>query len=227
MPPYLTMPLLDRVLIPYQNGEPADFHLVVWYLSGLASAAILAWLLDWARLYVLARVSERISADLRVRTYAHLQRLSLEFFGGKRTGDLISRVSSDTERLCNFLSLNLVDFGTDSLMIFMTAGILLSIQRAAGFGGAVSVSAHRVAGLSSSRPAVARLPATGRRLGGDDQCAGGHDPGHARRQGVCPGRARDRSVPPQQRARLQRQRPRQPLVGVLRAARDALDNRWA
>ena len=70
VPPYLTMPLLDRVLIPYQNGEPADFHLVVWYLSGLACAAVLAWLLDWARLYVLARVSERISADLRT---AHLR----------------------------------------------------------------------------------------------------------------------------------------------------------
>jgi ATP-binding cassette subfamily B protein len=128
VPPYLTMPLLDRVLIPYQNGEAANFRLVVWYLSGLAGAAFLAWLLDWGRLYVLARVSERISADLRVRTYAHLQRLSLEFFGGKRTGDLISRVSNDTERLCNFLSLNLVDFGTDLLMIVMTATILLTID---------------------------------------------------------------------------------------------------
>jgi 2-hydroxy-3-oxopropionate reductase len=28
-------------------------------------------------------VSERVAADLRRRTYAHLQRLSLEFFGGK------------------------------------------------------------------------------------------------------------------------------------------------
>ena len=37
-------------------------------------------------------------------TYAHLQRMSLEFFGGKRTGDLISRVSTDTDRICIFLS---------------------------------------------------------------------------------------------------------------------------
>jgi ATP-binding cassette subfamily B protein len=128
VPPYLTMPLLDRVLIPHQNGQPADFHLVVWYLAGLAGAAVIAWGLDWGRLYVLARVSERISADLRMGTYAHLQRLSLEFFGGKRTGDLMSRVSNDTERICNFLSLNLVDFATDILMIGMTAAILLTID---------------------------------------------------------------------------------------------------
>ncbi len=57
-----------------------------------------------------------------------MQRLSLEFFGGKRTGDLIARISNDTERLCNFLSLNLIDFGTDILMIVMTAAILLSID---------------------------------------------------------------------------------------------------
>lgn len=128
VPPYLTMPLLDRVLVPFQNGLPADFRLVPWLLAGLAGAAAAAWLLDWARLYVLARVSERVSADLRNRTYAHLQRLSLEFFGSKRTGDLISRVGSDTDRLCNFLSLNLVDFATDSLMLVMTAVILLAID---------------------------------------------------------------------------------------------------
>jgi ATP-binding cassette subfamily B protein len=128
VPPYLTMPLLDRVLIPHQNGVPADFSLIPWYLAGLAGAALLAWFLDWGRLYVLARVSERVSADLRSRTYAHLQRLSLEFFGGKRTGDLMSRISNDTDRLCNFLSLNLVDFATDTLMIAMTATILIAID---------------------------------------------------------------------------------------------------
>jgi ATP-binding cassette subfamily B protein len=128
VPPYLTMPLLDDVLIPHQNGKETDFGLVWWYLGGLAAAALLGWVLDWSRLYVLARASERISADLRAQTYAHLQRLSLEFFGGKRTGDLISRVSSDTERLCNFLSMNLIDFFTDSLMIVLTATVLLTID---------------------------------------------------------------------------------------------------
>ena len=63
----------------------------------------------------MAYVSERISADLRNETYAHLNRLSLDFFGGRRTGDLIARLSTDTERLCSFLSDNLVDFATDVL----------------------------------------------------------------------------------------------------------------
>jgi ATP-binding cassette subfamily B protein len=128
VPPYLTKPLMDNVLVPHQRGQGGDFGLVKWYLGGLVIAAVLHWLLDWAKLYVLAWVSERISADLRSRTYAHLQRLSVEFFGGKRTGDLIARISNDTERLCNFLSINLIDFGSDILMILMTSAILLALD---------------------------------------------------------------------------------------------------
>jgi len=128
VPPYLTMPLLDNILIPYQSGKEVDISKVWWYLSGLAGASILAWILSWSRTSVLAWVSERISANLRNNIYAHLQRLSLEYFGGKRTGDLISRVGSDTDRICYFLSIYLLDFGTDVLMILMSAGILLSIN---------------------------------------------------------------------------------------------------
>lgn len=128
LPPYLTMPLLDDVLIPNQNGQPTNFALVYWYLAGLFGAALLAWLLDWARSGVLSWVSERVSADLRQRTFAHLQQLSVEFFGGQRTGDLIARISSDTDRLCNFLSSHLIDLATDTLMIVMTAAVLLSID---------------------------------------------------------------------------------------------------
>ncbi len=128
IPPYLTMPLLDRVLVPYQEGKPVQTSLAVWLLSGLAAAATVTWLLEWARTYVLAWVSEWISADLRNKTYGHLQWLSLEFFGGKRTGDLMSRIGSDTDKICNFLSVNLIAFGSDLLMIVMTAVVLFTID---------------------------------------------------------------------------------------------------
>ena len=88
-------------------------------------SAVLAWLLNWARLYVTSWVSERIASDLRTQTYSHLQQLSLEFFGGKRTGDLMSRISTDTDRICVFLSVSLVDFVSDVVMIVMAAAVLL------------------------------------------------------------------------------------------------------
>ncbi len=158
IPPYLTMPLVDEVLVPYQTradqialraqtkrrpkvvpAEPAEplepsqptsreLRLVALYLAGLGGAAVAAWLLAWGQGAILAQVGERISADLRNRTYSHLHRLSLEYFGGKRTGDLIARISTDTDRLCSFLSDTLVDFVTDVLMIIGTTVVLLYLD---------------------------------------------------------------------------------------------------
>ena len=62
------------------------------------------------------------------RSYEHLLKLSLEYFGGRRTGDLMTRIGSETDRLCVFLSLHLLDFATDVLMILMTAIILFTID---------------------------------------------------------------------------------------------------
>ena len=128
VPPYLTMPMMDKVLIPYQNGQPINTQLVTLYLSGLLAAALLAWVLGWARTYILALVSERIGADLRTATYEHLLKLSQEYFGGKRTGDLMARIGSETDRINIFISLHFLEFATDVLMIAMTTFILVSIN---------------------------------------------------------------------------------------------------
>lgn len=128
VPPYLTMPIMDNILIPYQNGKPIDTGLVTFYLGGLAGAAVLAWALGWARTYQLALVSERIGADLRTTTYEHLLKLSQEYFSAKRTGDLMARIGSETDRINIFISLHLLDFATDVLMIVMTAAVLVSID---------------------------------------------------------------------------------------------------
>ena len=130
VPPYMTMPLMDDILIPFQNGRPIDTALVTLYLGGLLGAALLSWILGWAKTYILALASERIAADLRTATFEHLLQLSLEYFGGKRTGDLMARIGSETDRISVFLSLHLLDFATDVLMITMTAAILFSINPA-------------------------------------------------------------------------------------------------
>jgi ATP-binding cassette subfamily B protein len=149
VPPYLTWPLVDDVLSPYQEkvkvvredvrltpGNRASklevvrqegrkpFERVPTFLLGMLAAALMAWVLGWAQGWVLARLSERISADLRNTTYQHMQRLSLDYFSAKRTGDLVSRISSDTDRICSFLSDTLMDFVTDVLMIVGTAAML-------------------------------------------------------------------------------------------------------
>ena len=128
VPPYLTMPLMDKILIPYERGHHIDPGMVAGYLLALLGAALMAWLLGWGRTLLLARVSERICMDLRVATFEHLQKLSLAYFGGKRTGDLVNRIGSESDRISVFLSLHLLDFVIDVLIMLMTAVILMSIN---------------------------------------------------------------------------------------------------
>jgi len=128
VPPYLTIPLMDKVLIPFQAGQQIDPVYVLWLLAGLLGSALLAWSLGWARTWLLALVSERIAADLRTAAFDHLLSLSLDYFGAKRTGDLMARIGSETDRISVFLSLHALDFATDVLMIGMTSVILFSID---------------------------------------------------------------------------------------------------
>lgn len=128
IPPYLTIPLMDDILIPFQNGKKIEPWLVAALLGGLLGSSLLGWGLGWARTYILSLVSERIGADLRTATFDHLLSLSLDYFGGKRTGDLMARIGSETDRICVFLSLHALDFATDVLMIVMTSIILFSIN---------------------------------------------------------------------------------------------------
>ena len=127
--PGLTMPLVDKVLIPmHERKTDVNPHLVYYYIAALAGAAILAWALNWAKTYILARVSERVASQLRRQTFNHIQELSLTYFNKKRTGDLISRISSDTDEICYFISVNLIGFADDVLMILFTAVILFTID---------------------------------------------------------------------------------------------------
>jgi ATP-binding cassette subfamily B protein len=128
VPPYLTIPLMDKVLIPFQTGQTIDTHYVFLLLGGLLGSAMVGWGLGWARTWLLALVSERIAADLRTSAFEHLLGLSLDYFGAKRTGDLIARIGSETDRLSVFLSLHALDFATDVLMLGMTSIILFSIN---------------------------------------------------------------------------------------------------
>ena len=54
VPPYLTIPLMDDILIPFQNGQQIAIEKVVMFLGALLAAALAGWGLGWARTYLLA-----------------------------------------------------------------------------------------------------------------------------------------------------------------------------
>ena len=82
--------------VPWFGGEFAAGLLsesefgVTTILLGLLALFAFQALLRFANQYVLARTSENILADLRIRTYDHLQALPLDFHHARQRGDLLA-----------------------------------------------------------------------------------------------------------------------------------------
>ena len=55
--------------------------------------------MTYVETYLTGWVGERILADLRVRLFEHLQRLSLGFYERNRAGVIISRLTNDVEAI--------------------------------------------------------------------------------------------------------------------------------
>ncbi|MCF7734638.1 MAG: ABC transporter ATP-binding protein/permease [Akkermansiaceae bacterium] len=127
--PWVTGRLVDQLLVPWQTGTlKADVARVVPYAALLLGTAVVAWFLKWGRTFVVARIAELVTSRLRRELFEHLQRLSLIYFNKKRTGDLISRISTDTDRLSFFISVSFIDFVCDVFQTVFTAVILFSIH---------------------------------------------------------------------------------------------------
>ena len=131
VPPYLAGYLIDEVVRPVQAGslELAAALRTAWvavvamtlvYLVREGAAHI--------RLKQMSVLGEFVARDLRTELYEHLQRLSLSFYARKKTGGLITRVSSDTDRLWEFLAFGIVDVSLSAVMLAGLSAVLLNLD---------------------------------------------------------------------------------------------------
>ncbi|MCG8349943.1 MAG: ATP-binding cassette domain-containing protein, partial [Chloroflexales bacterium] len=76
--------------------------------------------------YLLSFVGERAVSDLRLRTYEHLQSLSLNFFNNRRVGEITSRVTNDVTLIQTTTTTNVATF-LQALIQFAGALVLMFI----------------------------------------------------------------------------------------------------
>ena len=131
VPPYLAGTLIDDVVRPVQEGEMAVGRgsRMAWLAVG---AMALVYMVRQAgavlRLRMMSVVGEWVARDLRTELYEHLQRLSLSFYTRKKTGSLITRVSSDTDRLWDLLAFGVVDVSLSVVMLLGLSAVLLTLD---------------------------------------------------------------------------------------------------
>src|SRR5436309_13514762 len=113
-PPYLAGRAIDDGI---HAGDLGALYLIVGIF--LASAAI-NWGATYAQTYLVNWVGERALQDLRVKLFAHLERLSIGFYSRNKAGVLISRMTNDVEALDQLVTDSVVTLFQSTLMLIGT-----------------------------------------------------------------------------------------------------------
>lgn len=101
--------VFDNILIPAHNNSPgaaATFGIPTMALLGLLTASIvgiagLSSIASYLSTYGISFVVVQILSEVRGKLFSHLQRLSLSFHQQFKSGDLISRVTTDMDKMRN------------------------------------------------------------------------------------------------------------------------------
>ena len=125
--PYLAGKMLDVA-----QGQGGDFPLTTVSEVGLAliGVFVLQAMFAFSRSMLMAQVSERSMADLRKDVFGKMIALPLTFYDKRRTGELISRITSDASTLYDLFSVNLAELIRQVIVLLfgVTALLVLSPQ---------------------------------------------------------------------------------------------------
>ncbi|MCJ1713490.1 ABC transporter ATP-binding protein [Curtobacterium sp. VKM Ac-2922] len=128
IPPLLTQKAFDLGLFP-KSGTP-DVPVLVWLVTAMvvlwiASAGVGVW-----QTYLTATVGNKVMGALRMRLFAHLQRMELAFFTRTKTGVIQSRLQNDVGGVASVLNntISSVLGNTVTVIAAVVAMLLLSWQ---------------------------------------------------------------------------------------------------
>lgn len=115
---FLSKRLIDEGIVP--GNKEALISILTIYGSLLVLQAIFVFVF----IYLAGVLGERIRYDLRKSLFNHLQKLSLSYYSRTPVGWIMSRVTSDTERVADLVTWGLLDMTWGAMniitsMIFM------------------------------------------------------------------------------------------------------------
>ena len=119
---YLTKRIIDDAILA-QNGALLVRLLQIYGALIVAQATGV-----FAFIYLTGVLGERVRYDLRRRAFNHLQTLSFSYFDRTPVGWIMSRVTSDTERIAELVTWGLLDTSWGILSISISMGFMFAIN---------------------------------------------------------------------------------------------------
>ena len=138
LPPLLLGVAIDAIFNPGMGYSlwlvpdawlPATTTGQLWATGGLIAAAfVLGALFHYTRNWGWNRFAQGVQHQVRTDTYEKMQRLNMDYFADKQTGELMSVLSNDVNRLERFLNDGINSTSRLVVMVFGIAGILLLLN---------------------------------------------------------------------------------------------------
>lgn len=131
LPAYISGRMIDNTVRPFQDGAITidEAMNMAWPVVGaLGASYVLKEVFVWLRLKKMSIMGEKIARDLRRDIYSHLQTLEMDFFASKQTGSIISRVSSDTDRIWDFVAFGIVEVSIAVIMLVGLSSVLIGMD---------------------------------------------------------------------------------------------------
>ncbi|MFE6225226.1 ABC transporter ATP-binding protein [Streptomyces sp. NPDC057854] len=127
--------LLLPVLIRHGIDEGVNRLAIgaVWAASALALVTVLVqWAAQTAEIRMTGRTGERVLYALRLKIFAQLQRLGLDYYERELTGRIMTRMTTDVDAMSTFLQTGLVTAFVSVVTFFgiMVALLVLDLQLA-------------------------------------------------------------------------------------------------
>ncbi|MDX6354167.1 MAG: ATP-binding cassette, subfamily bacterial, partial [Streptomyces sp.] len=119
----IAVPVLVRQGV--DDGVARHAGSVLLIAAAVAATVVAAdWLIGVAQVRTTGRTGERLLYTLRVKTYAQLQRLGLDYYERELGGRIMTRMTTDVDALSNFLQTGLITAVVSLLTVF---GVLVTL----------------------------------------------------------------------------------------------------
>jgi ATP-binding cassette subfamily B protein len=123
----LAIPALIRTGVD-EGIQGAAYH-VIATMAIIGFCLVLAdWVVEAIQTMVTGRMGERLLYTLRLKAFAHLQRLGLDFYEKEMAGRLMTRMTSDIDALSTFLQNGVSTTVVSILTFFGIAGALIVVN---------------------------------------------------------------------------------------------------
>lgn len=122
VPPLLLREAVDTA-IPNKS-----MSLVITLAGGYVLVALVRGIFSYMQWYFSELLGQSVTRDLQMSLHDHLQRLHDEYFRLQKTGDIMSRVTSDMMSVSRVVSWGLMLFTQSSLIILGSLGVLLALN---------------------------------------------------------------------------------------------------